>query len=117
MFADFNRFVRSGAAKPTQKRGAHINIVMSNIKITNEKELDGGWEFVVQTPAGSEHTVTVNEDYYRELTGGETTPEELVRKSFAFLLDNEPASAILSEFNLSDIEGYFPHFQEELPNY
>jgi hypothetical protein len=40
--------------------------------------------------------------------------EPLVRESFAFLLDREPASAILQEFELPVIERYFPGYAEEM---
>ena len=37
--------------------------------------------------------------------------EELVRDSFAFLLDRESKESILREFDLSVIQRYFPEFQ------
>ncbi|MGB6771280.1 MAG: hypothetical protein WA695_03820 [Candidatus Dormiibacterota bacterium] len=40
--------------------------------------------------------------------------EELIRASFEFLLQREPASSILAEFELSTIERYFPEFEEEI---
>ncbi len=36
------------------------------------------------------HTVTVEPDYYKKLTGGRVRAETLVEKSFAFLLAREP---------------------------
>jgi hypothetical protein len=87
---------------------------MSEVKITTQEKLDDGWSFTVQTPAGTEHTVTVSKDYHQELTSGEITPEELVRKSFTFLLDNEPASAVLSAFELEDIETYFSDYKKNI---
>lgn len=38
--------------------------------------------------------------------------EDLVRRSFEFLLDREPAGSILRRFNLSVIETYFPEYDE-----
>jgi hypothetical protein len=38
----------------------------------------------------------------------------LITESFAFLLEREPASAVLSEFNLADTEKYFPEYPEEI---
>lgn len=84
--------------------------VMSPISINNQEEIDGGWEFSVETPSGTTHTVTLNEGYYRELTGGDVSPERLIFASFTFLLSNESADAILESFALSDIETYFPDF-------
>lgn len=85
---------------------------MNEITITNKEETDQGWRFVVETPAGTEHTVTLDSDYYQKLTDGGISPQVLVEKSFAFLLDNEPASAILSAFELKEIENYFPEFAD-----
>jgi hypothetical protein len=44
---------------------------------------------------------------------GEDT-ERLVRASFEFLLEREPASSILAEFELSEIGRYFPEYWDEL---
>ncbi len=36
--------------------------------------------------------------------------EDLVRRSFKFLLEREPPQSILSRFGLSDIERYYPEY-------
>ena len=41
-------------------------------------------------------------------------PEVLVRESILFLLDREPAAAILPEFNLTVIADYFPDYPQEI---
>jgi len=41
--------------------------------------------------------------------------EAVVRESFAFLLEREPADSILPEFSLAIISRYFPEYAEELP--
>jgi hypothetical protein len=38
----------------------------------------------------------------------------VVRESFEFLLEREPASSILARFSLTDISRYFPEYPEEL---
>ena len=40
--------------------------------------------------------------------------EELVRASFEFLLEREPASSILREFSLDVISRYFPGYPAEI---
>lgn len=40
--------------------------------------------------------------------------ETVVRESFGFLLEREPASSILSRFSLSDITRYFPEYPAEI---
>jgi hypothetical protein len=61
--------------------------------------------------AETRHIVSVPE---RSEFEGED-PERLVQVSFEFLLEREPASSILAEFELSDIARYFPEYWDELP--
>lgn len=60
------------------------------------------------------HTVTVEPAYARRLTGGAVLPEELVRRSFEFLLEREPKESILGSFDLSVIGRYFPGHEGEV---
>ena len=66
--------------------------------------------------AGSEttHEVTVSANDYAKLAAGKIESEELVRKSFEFLLEREPKESILSRFDLSVISRYFPEFEREI---
>ncbi len=41
--------------------------------------------------------------------------ERVVRASFEFLLEREPASSILPEFSLDVIGRYFPEYEDEMP--
>ena len=59
----------------------------------------------------SQHTVTLKDGYYRRLTNGKITPEELIRKSFEFLLERESKESILSSFELPVIQRYFPEYE------
>jgi len=89
---------------------------MGKITIQDQNELADGWRFTVQTPEDTTHTVTLDKEYYQKLTAGKVTPEDVIKESFGFLLTREPASAILSEFNLKDIESYFPEFLHKISN-
>ena len=40
--------------------------------------------------------------------------ERLVRETFAFLLEHEPRSSILSRFDLTVVERYFPGYPVEI---
>jgi len=42
------------------------------------------------------------------------TPEELIRRSFEFLLQRESKEFILREFELSVIQRYFPEYDEAM---
>lgn len=59
--------------------------------------------------SGTRHTVQVRrDDLDRWARGG--SAEELVRRSFEFLLEREPKESILRQFELSVIQRYFPEF-------
>ena len=65
---------------------------------------------------GSEtrHIVTVDAAYARKLAGGKASSEELLRRSFEFLLEHEPKESILRRFDLRDISRYFPDYEGEI---
>lgn len=42
------------------------------------------------------------------------TPEELIRRSFEFLLQRESKESILREFDLSVIQRYFPEYDQAI---
>ena len=70
---------------------------------------------IVQEGASrSQHTVTLEDAYYRKLTAGRITPEELIHRSFEFLLAREPKDSILSRFELSVIQRYFPEYEKKI---
>jgi hypothetical protein len=79
----------------------------------------GDKEFSVTVQEGGTskaYTVTLEHSYYQTLTQGTITEEELIERSFAFLLEREPKESILSQFNLKIITRYFPEFEEEIRN-
>lgn len=61
-------------------------------------------------PGATEHRVGVPAASLATLAPGARDPEELVRASFGFLLDREPRSSILSQFELPVIARYFPDY-------
>jgi hypothetical protein len=60
------------------------------------------------------HDVTATPNDYARLTNGKVDPEELVRRSFEFLLEREPKESILTRFDLSVISRYFPEYEREI---
>jgi hypothetical protein len=60
------------------------------------------------------HQVTVPERLGETLELGEDDLERVVRESFRFLLEREPATSILRQFSLGDISRYFPEYPSEL---
>jgi len=89
--------------------------IISVQRITPE-EIDAGAYLVevVSDEDKIEYTVGLNEDYYQMLCHGEISHEDLIKKSFKFLLERESAAAILREFDLPTIESYFPEYKEEI---
>lgn len=61
------------------------------------------------------HHVTVPESLIDELQLPEDGLDRVVRESFVFLLEREPASSIMSAFSLNVISDYFPDYKEKLP--
>jgi hypothetical protein len=59
--------------------------------------------------AVSDHTVEVSKADLKRLAP-ESSVDELVQRSFEFLLEREPPQSILRRFNLPDIERYFPEY-------
>ena len=81
------------------------------------KEWRGG-EFEVRVVEGQSETTHVvgvsEEDFSRYAGGSGAGAAELVKKSFEFLLENEPKESILRRFQLREISRYFPGFEKEI---
>lgn len=76
---------------------------------------DGGWVATVRVQhdgASTHHRVTVREEDLRRYGFGD--PAELVRRSFAFLLEREPSTSILREFRITEIERHFPGYATDI---
>ena len=69
---------------------------------------------VLQGDQEHRYTVRLSEQYYQELTQGQITAEQLIEKSFRFLLEREPASMILPEFELKLIQHYFNDYEDQM---
>ncbi len=81
-------------------------------QITVTRQADG--TFHVQTPAGTSHNVSVPAGFPASLGCDHVAPEELVRTSFEFLLEREPATSILRKFSLDVISQYFPGYPAQI---
>jgi hypothetical protein len=85
----------------------------ARIEVTKLKE-DKFRVRVAEGTSESIHRVTLRADDYRRLSGGRTQAEELIKRSFEFLLAREPKESILAEFDLPVIGRYFPEYEREL---
>jgi len=88
---------------------------VSGIRITPA----GPHEFGVEVTEGEEttaHRVIVPPALLDDWGLDNSHEEAVVRESFAFLMEREPASSILPEFSLAIIPRYFPEYSDELPD-
>ena len=81
-------------------------------------ELDGETFRVAVSDGGSAttHEVIVTESAVSRLGGG-ASAVQLVRASFAFLLDREPKESIMARFDLPVIGEYFPEYGSMIGRY
>jgi len=83
------------------------------VQSTNENR----FEITVREGASeTRHIVSVSPDYARKLVGPKASLEQLVRRSFEFLLEHEPKESILRRFDLREISRYFPDYEREIRN-
>ena len=90
---------------------------MADISVTSSQR-ENGWTFGVQVAeldGQTRHSVTLSLDDFKRLTvGKQTTPEQLIRKSFEFLLEREPKHHILRQFDLPAITRFFPDYPVQI---
>jgi len=80
-------------------------------------EPSGAGEFRVRVKDASgetTHVVTLADADHTRLTSGRVSPDELVHRSFEFLLEREPKESILPRFDLRVIARYFPEYEREM---
>ena len=75
---------------------------------------DTHYEVTVAEGRTTMHTVTVTPDYAAKLTGGKASTEQLVQRSFDFLLERESNTSILRSFDLPVIGRYFPEYERTI---
>lgn len=83
---------------------------MENFTISRTEETEDKWTFEVGLNSCS-YKVVLDKDYLADLADESVEPEVLIRASFEFLLEREPASSILAEFEMPVIQDYFPEYE------
>jgi hypothetical protein len=76
-----------------------------------------GWECRVTVSQGASrtsHDVRLTAADLARLAPGAADPEDLVVRSFRFLLAREPKESILARFDLPLIGRYFPEYEREI---
>lgn len=75
----------------------------------------GKYRVTVVAGAGrTQHVVTVETSYRDRLVGEKISFEQLVARTFEFLLEREPKESILGQFDLRVISRYFPEYEKEI---
>ena len=69
------------------------------------------YRVTVEAGSVTSHIVTVPREDYLTLTDGQVSYEELLQTSFEFLLEREPNTSILREFDIMIIQSYFPDYE------
>ena len=92
-----------------------MKITVSRIASSPKLEL----AVIVQEDRGkTHHAVTLDSGTFTRLIGTTgATPEDLVRAVFEFLLERESKESILSRFDVTVVQRYFPEFEAEIQNY
>jgi hypothetical protein len=84
-------------------------------RIEVQKQHGDAFRVTVSEGSGrTTHTVTVEDGYYEKLTDRKVPVEELVRRSFEFLLERESKESILGTFALPVIGRYFPEYERDI---
>lgn len=78
------------------------------IKIS--KIAEGIFEVTVSKESVTNHRVKLSSKVYKDLSDGEISEIDLIKRSFEFLLERESNQSILREFDLEVIENYFPEY-------
>ena len=80
-------------------------INVSNIKGNEYKVI------IEQHGSSTMHTVTLDDTYHEKITHRKIQKEDLIKRSFEFLLQRESKESILGRFNLNVIGKYFPEYE------
>lgn len=84
-------------------------------RIEVEKLKEGEFRVrVIEAKSESAHRVTLAQADYRRLSAGKIEPEELIKRSFEFLLARESKESNSPEFDLPLIGRYFPEYERAL---
>ncbi len=72
------------------------------------------FDVLIKGDKETHHRVHMSEQYYHDLSDGNVPQETVILESFKFLLEREPNTSILSEFDITVIKRYFPEYEKEI---
>ncbi len=62
----------------------------------------------------TEHDVTVSQSDFERLRKGDEQPEQFIERCIRYLREREPQDIILKSFDVTEINKYFPEFEQEI---
>lgn len=92
-------------------------MITEKINIVKSEQIGDKWHFVVTVgddDNATSHNVVLEDEYYGQLTARQVGPEELIVKSFEFLLERETKESIMENFDLAQVRDYFPDYETEV---
>jgi len=102
-----------GRCRPAAPTVSVAEVAHTDVSV--QRQPDGTFKVDVSTGrTQTSHVVTVPTGAPAQLGADQVTPEDLVRVSFTFLLEREPATSILRRFSLTQIADYFPDYPQEI---
>ena len=72
------------------------------------------FDVLIKGDKETNHRVHMSEQDYHDLSDGTVPQETVILESFKFLLEREPNTSILSEFDITVIKRYFPEYEKEI---
>ncbi len=73
---------------------------------------DNCYEVIVFKEVTTRHLIYLSNNAYFKYSNNSITREQLIKKAFLFLLSKEKNTSILEEFNIEEIENFFPEFSK-----
>ena len=87
------------------------------MKISVTAKDQNTFEVIVTTVSTTTHIVTVVDTIHDKLTKGKISKETLLEKSFEFLLEREPNTSIMPQFEIEVISKFFPDYESVASNW
>tara|TARA_Y100001933_G_C18949601_1_gene543125 strand:- start:993 stop:1277 length:285 start_codon:yes stop_codon:yes gene_type:complete len=73
---------------------------------------DNNYEVIVFKEVTTRHLIHLSDNSYLKYSNNSISKEQLIKKAFLFLLSKEKNTSILDEFDIDEIENYFPEFSK-----
>jgi len=83
---------------------------MIEVKQINEKT----FEVFIDDPTETHHEVIIPEGYYESLSSGKISREELIEKTFEFMMEREDNNMIPRKLDLDTVARSYPEYEQTI---